>query len=705
MTNGGPRETGKSRAPRPGRGASARELADRERVLRATLDAMPDPYLLLEPVRDAAGVVPDADCLEANAAACRFLRVSRDEVVGQRLVGQVSTESSDALLAWCADALAIGEPVGREERLSTHSGGPRRVNVLCVPVGAAVGVSWHEANERSDDRGVVAGAMATSEAHYRRLADSSIDVVLHTGADGLIAWSSPSIEAILGWRPEEIVGVRVSELMHPDDLVRVQALQQEVLSSGQTEGRIQARFIAGDGSYRWMSDVGRALFDESGALVGGIDALRDVQAEHDAREALAVSEEHYRLLAENSSDIVFRSTRDSRIEWISPSVAEVLGFDAGGLVGTTTSDLVHPDDRPHVLSVIRASGGPGFVVRGPLPDAAGGSRWIAVTVRPVFNRSAPPWPGSAARDIEDQHETREAVEARRFRTAMESAPSGMAVVGLDQRFMEVNPALCRLLTRSEQWLLRHTVNDVMDSADAQVARPVRTAVMSGVIRSGAVEHQMIRADGTRIWVEHSMGLLRDDAGLPAAFVCQFNDITEPREARDQLQYIATHDALTELVNRRELVSRVEGLLAMRPRTGINVAMLFIDVDELKPINDAHGHSVGDKVIVAVAQRIRDQVRANDTVARFGGDEFVVVLPSIHTVADAERVAGKIQAALEPPVFVEGLLLDVTLSIGIAMAEPGDDPDEVLQRADYALYRAKRSGRDRTVVYDVAIDAV
>ena len=99
MTNGGPRETGKSRAPRPGRGASARELADRERVLRATLDAMPDPYLLLEPVRDAAGVVPDADCLEANAAACRFLRVSRDEVVGQRLVGQVSTESSDALLA------------------------------------------------------------------------------------------------------------------------------------------------------------------------------------------------------------------------------------------------------------------------------------------------------------------------------------------------------------------------------------------------------------------------------------------------------------------------------------------------------------------------------------------------------------------------------------------------------------------------------
>ena len=100
-------------------------------------------------------------------------------------------------------------------------------------------------------------------------------------------------------------------------------------------------------------------FDESGALVGGIDALRDVQAEHDAREALAVSEEHYRLLAENSSDIVFRSTRDSRIEWISPSVAAVLGFDAGGLVGTTTSDLVHPDDRPHVLSVIRASGGPG----------------------------------------------------------------------------------------------------------------------------------------------------------------------------------------------------------------------------------------------------------------------------------------------------------------------------------------------------------
>ena len=184
---------------------------------------------------------------------------------------------------------------------------------------------------------------------------------------------------------------------------------------------------------------------------------------------------------------------------------------------------------------------------------------------------------------------------------------------------------------------------------------------------------------------------------PTAFVCQFNDVTEPRRARHQLQFLATHDVLTELVNRRELVSTVTTLLDNEPRTGRNVALLFIDLDGLKQINDTFGHAVGDDVIVGVARRIRDEVRESDTVARFGGDEFVVVLPRIHTVEDAERLAEKIQTAVAAPLMIDGVGVHVSLSIGIAVATPGEDADEALRRADAALYRAKRSGRARTVV--------
>ncbi len=450
-----------------------------------------------------------------------------------------------------------------------------------------------------------------------------------------------------------------------------------------------------------MSDVGRAIVGEDGTLLGGIDALRDVQVEHDAREALRLSEQHYRLLAENSSDIVFRGTADARIEWISPSVHEVLGWDPSALIGTLTLALVHLDDRPLVQAALRTSGGPGvrsYEARFLTPD--GGSRWMGVTVRPVYSSVGTPvaWVGSA-RDVQSEHETREQLRRseERFRAAMDSAPSGMAVVGLDQRFLQVNSALCRLLLRSEEWLLDHRVKDVVDAADEAITRPIRSAVMSGAVRSGAVEHQMMRSDGSRIWVDQSIGLLRDEDGSPTAFVCQFNDVTEPRRARHQLQFLATHDVLTELVNRRELVSTVTTLLDNEPRTGRNVALLFIDLDGLKQINDTFGHAVGDDVIVGVARRIRDEVRESDTVARFGGDEFVVVLPRIHTVEDAERLAEKIQTAVAAPLMIDGVGVHVSLSIGIAVATPGEDADEALRRADAALYRAKRSGRARTVV--------
>lgn len=274
----------------------------------------------------------------------------------------------------------------------------------------------------------------------------------------------------------------------------------------------------------------------------------------------------------------------------------------------------------------------------------------------------------------------------------------MAVVTLDGAFAEVNPALCRILGRSTDWLVGHGITDVLDDPDAGIDRTMRAQAKTGPDHTVTREHQMIRSDGQRIWVEHSVGLLNDTGGEPAAYVSQFVDVTEARQARERLRFLAGHDALTELLNRRELIAQIDALLTRTPRTGTNVAVLFIDLDGLKPINDAYGHAAGDTVIAVVARRLHDSVRADDIVARIGGDEFVVVLTSPRTLDDATHVAAKIHEQVAVPVHTDAGELSVTLSIGLAMVEPGDNSDSALHRADAALYQAKQQGRARTVTH-------
>lgn len=805
-----------------------RRIAADERQLRAVMETLLDPLQIFEAVRDHAGRLVDVRCTQVNEACVRYLGQARAELEGMQLRENARGEAMEVMFAWCRHVFTTGEPLILDAvGLTVDTGMLRRYDVRAVRVGDLVSLTYRDVTER------VAAAQLIAEAkeHYRLVAENASEMVFQSDPAGRIEWVSPSVEWVLGYSPEQVIGTSFADYLHPDDLAHALMSQKARVSSDVRRGRAEVRMRTATGEHRWMAVIGKAITDDRDVIVGGIDAVRDIQDAKDAaaaleesearfrhammdaatgmaivapdgklqrvnpafcamlgrteeamlaaswqelthpddigsdqnladqvrrgerdvyritkrylkpdstvvwadlsvsgvrddageflyylsqvaditesvvaRRALATSEEHYRLLAENSLDVIFRASTQGRLLWISPSVTEVFGWKPEELVGAPILNYLWREDLPEAAFDTTSPEVLDFEAR--VRQADGQPRWSDVSSRAVTDAmGAVVGRIGRLRDIGAKREAEEAVRRseQRFRTAMESAPTGMAVVSLEREFLEVNPALCRLLGRTEEWLLSHGVADVVDPVDDELDVRLREQILAGIVPSLTLDHQMIRSDGRRVVVEQSVAMLRDSAGSPSGFVSQFADVTESRQARDRLRFLATHDSLTELLNRRELVARTAGILSETPRTGENTGVLFADIDQLKPINDSYGHGIGDRVIVTVARRIRDCVRTSDVVARFGGDEFVLVLPAVHTEQDVLRIAEQVQQAVRDPITVDGQIVEVTLSIGAVMVHPGSDPDDAFRCADQALYRAKRDGRDRTVIYDKRID--
>ncbi len=288
------------------------------------------------------------------------------------------------------------------------------------------------------------------------------------------------------------------------------------------------------------------------------------------------------------------------------------------------------------------------------------------------------------------------LDAERFRLAFEDSAIGMAIEGLDGRLLQVNPSLCVMLGYRAEELLTMSYQDVCHPDDLE--GPAWLASLSdGSVRRVSRECRYLRSDGTVIWVRVHIGVIQDD-GRAIFYTAQIEDITGAKEAEAKLIHQADHDALTGLPNRKAFAERVTAALD----AGAPTALLFVDLDRFKLVNDTLGHTAGDELLIAVAQRLQSALREGDVVARIGGDEFVV-LAAVATLAEAEHVADRLQAALASPFRVSGRSLFLSASIGIAVpGGPTPSADDTLRAADLAMYRAKTSGKARAVVFDASM---
>jgi diguanylate cyclase (GGDEF)-like protein/PAS domain S-box-containing protein len=282
----------------------------------------------------------------------------------------------------------------------------------------------------------------------------------------------------------------------------------------------------------------------------------------------------------------------------------------------------------------------------------------------------------------------------RLSSTMKLAAIGIAHVEEGGRFKYVNPQLCDMLGYTEQELLTMTVKDVSHPGDANMTDDLRDQLRTGVIQSFKSEKRYLRKDGSPIWVGLTIACKRDRAGRCEYDISIVEDISSRKGAEERIQYLATHDGLTGLPN-RVMFTQLLGLsIETSLRYDRKLAVLFIDLDRFKVINDTVGHEAGDVLLREVAARLRECLRASDVVARLGGDEFVLLLQEINDPAQAAAVARNILNVVMKPVVILGQECRVTASIGVCLhPDDGQDDQAIMKNADMAMYLAKEEGKN------------
>jgi diguanylate cyclase (GGDEF)-like protein/PAS domain S-box-containing protein len=308
----------------------------------------------------------------------------------------------------------------------------------------------------------------------------------------------------------------------------------------------------------------------------------------------------------------------------------------------------------------------------------------------------------------------------RFRTVFEDATIGIGIADMDGRIRDVNGALARMFTMSEEELRRRNVNDWVHPSDAPEVWRMHRELVRGKRDHFRVEKPYHRPDGTVLWTNLTVSLLRDAEGEPRYQLALMEDITERRLLHLRLRYEATHDELTGLPNRALFAERLERVLgggrratgscgggADGGRSGADrFGLCYLDIDGFKAVNDSLGHAVGDQLLVSVAERLQSCAGApNHLVARIGGDEFVALISNPSDREEVTELARQALAALATPITVDGRDLSVRASIGIVEGRNGDlGPAEVMRSADITMYRAKDAGGNRYELADPESDA-
>jgi len=526
------------------------------------------------------------------------------------------------------------------------------------------------------------GVQETAD-QLRALTDAAPIGIFQTDADNRYVYTNARWSEITGTTAEEALGREWDSIVDAN-------LRTEHASALADSASLRYRFTIdrGDSPSRVVFATTQAMQDGEGRRSGWVGTLSDVTTERQAQAAQRFQAQ----LLDAVGEAVIATDLDGTVRYWNEAAERLYGWSANEVLGLPITDVTasaditgHADETMAAVTAGQTSSGQYSVQR------RDGSTFSAlVTNSPIWDEESGALSGmiGVAADITDLTSTQELL-ARTAAQQTAVAELGRFALAADDILSVARAAETTItsILGPEEWHARVVWSDEPDSAGAieETGEVVRVDV-------GESATIVVRNDNESPLSSHGHQFIRDVAN-------HLDSMLQRAGANVQFEHLATHDPLTELPNRTLFLDRLQQVRLASERTGHLHAVLFLDLDRFKFVNDGLGHDVGDELLLAVVDRLLGVMRASDTLARFGGDEFAILSPNVGNEVGAMAIGARIQVALDSPFQLTSAELMATASIGIAIGDAGTDGDDLLRDADAAMYRAKDDGRNRVALFD------
>jgi diguanylate cyclase (GGDEF)-like protein/PAS domain S-box-containing protein len=673
------------------------EIARQNSFLQSILDSAPEPILV---------VGRDYRILMAN----RAVRPSAAPLAASLRCHEL-THHRDTPCDGTAHACPLQEVLaGANSVKVVHehfdaAGNPRLVELMASPLrdvsGAVIGIieSAHDVTERQQ----AATALQEARDYAENLLRTANAMIVELDAAGRLQVFNPAAEAITGYTLEELKGRNWFEVLVPRERYPQVWAEFERLITGGLPRNFENPILTKSGAEKyivWQNSILR----QEGKPDRVISFGSDITARKEMEEALAKTS--MRLIEAQRVAHIGSWERDCATDRIncSAEMQSIIGASyCSGCTECTFSRLVkaiHPDDRANFMADYETALArqQAFEATHRIQQDDGRISYVQTHCETIYDGA-----GKPLRSLGTMQDVTTAVLAERSLRESEERFRTIADYTYDWEYWEGPQGEILYSSQSCQEVTGYSVTDFIVQPELiyQIIHPEDRVLMEGhrtdILHEDAstINFRIVRRDGAIRWIAHGCRRVFGRNGRFMGRRASNRDITELKEAEEQIRQLAYYDTLTRLPNRRLLLDRLNHALTQAKRFTRSLAVMFLDLDRFKQINDTLGHSSGDELLQQVADRLVACVRAGDTVARPGGDEFVIVLTEIGQAQDAQLVAEKIIAAFEMPFPLGDQRLSVTTSIGIAIypVNGDDDVDELMRKADMAMYRAKEAGRN------------